>query len=91
MLLGQRAVFFRDAGDVRAGVVNPHGLGRRPLREEDDVRLDPLTIRCEGAARQAEHGVQVAILGDDLEHFPRLIGEQAGASRRALSHRRLAG
>ena len=47
------------------------------LGEEDDVGLDPLAVGREGAARQAEHGVQVAILGDDLEDFARLIGEEA--------------
>lgn len=74
---GQRPVFFGDAGDVRACVVDPHVLGGRPFLEEDDVRLDALAVGGKGAAREAEDGVEVAVGGQNLDNLAGFVLEQA--------------
>ena len=75
--MGQRAVLLGDPRHVGARVVDPDRLRRRPLGEEDDVGLGAGAVRREGAVGQAQHGVQVAVLGEHLEHLAGLVGEQA--------------
>src|SRR5436190_783317 len=71
----ERPVLLRDRGDVRAGVVDTHRLGWAALREEDDVGLHTGAVRREGSPGQPEHRVQVAVLGEHLEHLARLVGK----------------
>ena len=75
--LGEWTVFLGNPGDVRPAVIDPDGLCRVALGEEDDVGLLPLAVRGERAARESEYGVEVTILGDDLEYLACLIGEEA--------------
>ena len=49
---------------------------RRAFLEEDHVRFHALAVRRECAARQAQDGVQVAILHENLEDFAGLALEK---------------
>src|SRR6266545_2254110 len=77
MLGHERPVLLGDPRHVGARIVDPDVLGGPPLGEEDHVRLGPGAVGGEGAVGQAEHRVQVAVLGENLEHVARLVGEQA--------------
>ncbi len=45
--------------------------------EEDDVGFHALAVGSEGAARQAQDGVEVAVLHEDFEDFARFAFEEA--------------
>ena len=74
MIPSKRTILLGDTGHVGAGVEYPNVFGRVSLLEEDDVRLDALAIRRECAARQAQHGMQVAILHQDFKHLAGFAG-----------------
>src|SRR6185369_12579830 len=67
-------VLFGDARDVGAAIVDPDVLRRVAAGEVDDVGFDALAVGGEGAAGQAEDGVQVAVLAEDLEDLAGLVG-----------------
>ena len=47
------------------------------LLQEDDIGFHALAVRRERAARQAQDGVQVAVLHENLKHLAGLALEQA--------------
>lgn len=70
-------IFFGDAGDVGARVVNPDLFGGVAPGEKDDVGFDALAVGRECAAGQAEDGVKITIFAEDFEDFAGLVGEEA--------------
>src|SRR5215203_1928950 len=67
MSRGKGACLFSDRGDIGSSVIQPK-LGRRlTLGEEQDIGLRPRSVGGKRAARTPEHGVDIAVLHQDLE------------------------
>ena len=77
MLGRERAVFLGDARDIGAGIEDPDVLGGPAFLEEDDIGFYALAVRGERAARQAQDGVQVAILHEDFKNLSGLVLKEA--------------
>ena len=73
----QFAILLREARYVGPTVVNPYRLGRIAFGEKDDVSLCAWAIRRERTVGEAQDGVEIAVFGQNLENFARLICEKA--------------
>src|SRR5690242_15970518 len=58
-------------------VINPNSFCRIALREEDHVGLGAATVGDKGSVRKTQNSVKVAVVGENLEDFARLIRKQA--------------
>src|SRR5690348_3376946 len=69
VLCYKRTILLRDVRYIAASVVEPHCFRLVALGKEDHVRFSAGAVGRKRAIRKAKHGVEIAVLGQNLEDF----------------------